>query len=199
MCWPLCLSSPSTSEVPAECRHWMDKVLEMNLIRRATMEDAAVIAAVQVAAWKSAYSGLVDQELLDGMSAAALTAGWRGQMIANRPSSGLWVATTGGDVAGYANFGPSQDPDATEMTGEVMAIYVRPSSWSTGAGSALLERMVTEMKSAGFDEATLWVLTANKRARAFYGRAGWASDGNERRHRIESTFLQEVRYRTSLL
>jgi len=163
------------------------------------MDDAPAVAAVQEATWKAAYTGLVDQGLLDGMNVASLTAGWRGQMMANRPRSGLWIASAADEIIGFGNFGPSQDPDADEKIGEVMAIYVQASSWSTGAGGGLLARMVAEMKVAGFEEATLWVFAENIRARAFYEREGWAFDGHERRHRIENTFMQEVRYRTVLL
>ena len=89
---------------------------------------------------------------------------------------------------------PSRDERGV---GELYAIYVEPSSWSTGAGRALIERAEQELAER-YDQATLWVLEDNPRARGFYERAGWTSDGGRKAEERLGVRAPEVRYRKRL-
>ena len=95
---------------------------------------------------------------------------------------------------GFVSVGPSRD---VEGAGEVYAIYVEPSAWSTGAGRALLERAEQQLGGA-YDEATLWVLEDNPRARRFYELAGWETDGERKAEERWGVRAPEVRYRKRL-
>jgi GNAT superfamily N-acetyltransferase len=86
--------------------------------------------------------------------------------------------------------GPSRD---RAPGGELYAIYVDPDSWSTGVGRALIAR-AEERLAEEYDEATLWVLDDNPRARRFYERAGWAPDGASKREERLGVAALEVRY-----
>lgn len=111
----------------------------------------------------------------------------------------MFVAERGVDVIGFASVGPSRDPDADEDVGEVYAVYVLPAEWSRGVGRRLLHGAEEAMRSAGFREATLWVLDDNPRARRAYEAAGWALDGAEKEDVVlGSVSITEVRYRTAL-
>ena len=54
------------------------------------------------------------------------------------------------------------------------------------------------MGSAAPTEATLWVLTGNKRARRFYEQHGWTADGAQKTDWRGDVRLDEVRYRRTL-
>lgn len=69
-----------------------------------------------------------------------------------------WVATEGGDVVGYARFGPGWLDD----------LYVAPAHGGRGVGSALID-VVKARLPQGF---SLWVFEANERARGFYAHHG---------------------------
>jgi ribosomal protein S18 acetylase RimI-like enzyme len=43
----------------------------------------------------------------------------------------------------------------------VLAVHVDPDVTGRGVGGALLDRAVEELASAGYDLATLWVVTGN--------------------------------------
>ena len=77
------------------------------------------------------------------------------------------------------------------------AIYVDPAAWSTGAGRALMEHAEAEL-IASYDEATLWVLDDNPRARRFYELAGWETDGERKAEERWGVRAPEVRYRKRL-
>ena len=149
---------------------------------------------MHVETWQAAYRGVVSDEGLDALDVAERTERWRGNLSAPVAARTI-VAERDGEVVGFAGFGPDSDGGAE---GELYAIYVHPSAWSTGAGRALMERVETELH-ADYDEAILWVLRDNPRARRFYERAGWTLDGGEKvLDWGAAAGLVEVRYRKRL-
>lgn len=121
---------------------------------------------------------------------------WRAQLEALPERATALVAEEDGAVLGYASCGPSRDDEAT---GEIYAIYVLPVEWGRGAGAKLMAAGLEALRSAGFGEATLWVLEGNPRARGFYERGGWRLDGATRTHNMLGVEAVEVRYRVSLI
>jgi ribosomal protein S18 acetylase RimI-like enzyme len=51
------------------------------------------------------------------------------------------------------------------------------------------------LRCRGFDEAVLWVLETNERARRFYEKAGWKTDGQTKTEERGPVVLNDVRYR----
>jgi GNAT superfamily N-acetyltransferase len=96
------------------------------------------------------------------------------------------------EIIGYASYGPERDVDGTptslcpadtdspdECIAELYALYVAPAWWSTGTGRALMERVLSEVRSEGYPRITLWVLEENARARRFYERSGFRVAGEK--------------------
>jgi RimJ/RimL family protein N-acetyltransferase len=54
------------------------------------------------------------------------------------------------------------------------------------------------LRRLGFEEATLWVLEDNPRARRFYEIAGWRPDEIVKEDEFLRTRVREVRYRIEL-
>jgi GNAT superfamily N-acetyltransferase len=159
-------------------------------IRRATARDAKDIAGVQERGWQAAYRHVFPPAELD-RGGFIYVARWRDRL--RRPPTGwaTFVAVRDNAIVGFASIGPSRD---IARAGELYAIYVEPSAWSTGAGRALLERAEVELRSA-HNQATLWVLEENPRARRFYERAGWQLDGGRKAEERWGVRAPEVRYR----
>lgn len=169
-------------------------------LRLADPRDAAAIAALHLRAWQWAYAGLIPSAYLGGLSSrlAERERLWRGWLTP--PSDArTWVAEKAGRIVGFVTVGPSGDPDATEQTGEVRALYLDPDVVGTGLGRALFTRAQDDLRQHGSDDATLWVLDTNARARRFYAAAGWQPDGATRTERIGGVDLLERRYRGRLL
>jgi ribosomal protein S18 acetylase RimI-like enzyme len=161
-------------------------------VRPATVADAPAMGRLHVRAWQAAYRGHMPDDYLDGLRADERAAGWERALGRERPRGAVLVAERAGEVVGFAALGPSPDP---EGAGELFSINVDPNHWGTGAGRALLEAAQEELARLGFAETVLWVLPANARARRFYERAGWASDGTERTVDVLGVTVGEVRYR----
>lgn len=166
----------------------------MNMTPRvAVSSDALGIARVQVAAWQAAYRGLMEQSLLDSLDPAAKVRSW--ETFTTAPEHQVFVVEDGSRIAGYAHVCASRDePDSA--TGEVASIYVLPSLWRKGLGTALLRTAERALIAQGHHSITLWVLEANTLARQFYERSGYLADGAAKLH--PKSGLRELRYRRSV-
>ena len=165
------------------------------VIRAATVEDARAIAEIHVAGWRAAYRGQMPDAVLDGLSIDRRTEQWTQRIGAPvPPEQRTWVSWDGARVTGFANTGPSRDADARPGMAELFAIYVDPSAWGTGAGRALLAHAAADVSERGFAGMSLWVLGTNARARRFYERAGFRTDGEEKTATFGGAVLQELRY-----
>jgi ribosomal protein S18 acetylase RimI-like enzyme len=163
------------------------------IIRPATLDDARAIAGIHVRSWRAAYRGLVPAELLASLSVERREAMWR--TAVGSPDIAVLVADRDGAVVGFVEVGATHDLEGDpSTTGEVMAIYVDPDVYGQGAGRSLMEGAVDELGRRGFVRATLWVFTANDRARRFYERVGWRPDGATKIDQYGDAHLHEVRY-----
>lgn len=132
-------------------------------IRTATVADALAVETVRVTSWRLAYRGIVTDSYLDAM----MIDPHRRVSIIKAGRATTLIALQGSDPVGMAVFGPSRDDDINGV--ELYAIYVLPSAWRAGVGSALL--------TACGPPGSVWVLQDNERAQAFYVRHGFARDG----------------------
>jgi ribosomal protein S18 acetylase RimI-like enzyme len=161
-------------------------------VRRASVSDAADIAAIHVRTWQVAYAHIFGSERLAGMDVAARTGQWRRWL---ERGDDVFVADDEGLIDGFAWIGRSRDSDGE---GELYAIYALPEAWGSGAGPALMRAGVDGLREAGYGEAILWVLDDNPRARRFYEREGWQLDGGRKEDDFLGLRVAEVRYRIRL-
>jgi ribosomal protein S18 acetylase RimI-like enzyme len=178
-------------------------------IRRAVPSDAAVIAAVHIRSWQSAYRGLLPDSYLDqlGLELERRTQFWSSVITSPTiPGNEIWVvdisvsevdSESQSEVKGFATIGPTRDSDLAGA-GEVYAIYLDPQSWGQGLGRALFAHVSDRLAALEYSTAMLWVLESNARARRFYELAGWTADGATRVETRPGFELHDVRYRKSL-
>ena len=166
------------------------------MIRLAVPSDVDEIARVHVKAWQSAYRGQMPDAYLDGLDSSKRAAMWAKAIEAR--DTILLVATAAEALVGFCSLLPSRDADASPTAAEVAAIYVDPTFWRAGVGTSLLTASFDFLRQRSLTEVTLWVLTSNTSARAFYEARGFATDGQTK---IEQRFgfpIHETRYRRPL-
>jgi|SRR5579872_222700 len=169
-------------------------------IRPASVEDAASIAEVHIRSWQWAYRGLLPDDFLDRLHETLDRRRelWT-RIIGGEPGSQrTWVVEEADRILGFASDGPSRDEDASPGTGEIGGIYLLPEAVGKGIGRDLFARASDDLRALGFEEATLWVLETNARARRFYEAAGWRPDGATKVEERPRVILDEVRYRARL-
>jgi ribosomal protein S18 acetylase RimI-like enzyme len=62
-------------------------------------------------------------------------------------------------------------------TFHVNTLFVQPAHRQQGIGKALLERLMTDARAAGYTRFQLWVHTGNLVARRLYERSGFTEQG----------------------
>src|SRR5436309_14520099 len=103
----------------------------VSLVRPAEVEDAAAIAAVHVATWRSTYRGLLPDDFLDSLDESGYEERWR--RILGEPSSRVYVASDGPQVVGFASCGRERAGD-DGLSGYLYAIYVGQEAQGLGHG-----------------------------------------------------------------
>lgn len=169
-------------------------------VRPARVADVAAMARLHARSWRSTYTGLLPDPLIDHVVAAEArrTERWRQRLADLTTDGAAFVAEHEGRVVGLAFWGPSADDDASPAMAEVQAIYLDPDAIGLGIGRALFAATVADIMQRGYPAATLWVLEANIRARQFYEAAGWRADGAAKTVERPGGTLDEVRYRCDL-
>ena len=160
------------------------------LIRPADAADAEAIAEVHIASWRGAYTGVVAEEYLDSLDQDTRAAEWRTNLAT--PGMRSWVAREEDRVRGFITLGPSRDVDAGLGALEIYAIYLEPAAWGSGIARELLRTVTGEVPPS--TPLSLWVLADNDRARHFYRRHGFVTDGIDRIDEIGGVGYRQVRY-----
>ena len=159
----------------------------MLTVRGARPDDAPDIVRINIRAWREAYAGIVPEDVLAAMDEAERIERYRERLSQWSPFENV-VAVDAGRTVGYTAFGPYRvgrhEAMLSRRVGEVLAIYVDPSRWGTGAGRTLMDATLARLAARGFTSVRLWVLTDNAQARRFYERAGFTADGARAGHPI---------------
>jgi len=163
----------------------------------AVAADARAIAEIQVSSWREAYASIVPSDYLASMSVERREVMWSECIAKGIPE--VLVASEAGVVCGWLSFGPCRDEGAPGATAEIWALYVSPSSWSSGAGRLLWRHAKALMRAQGFTACSLWVFPQNDRAITFYRKAGFVHDGSAPQHfELGGAPLHEVRWVTRI-
>lgn len=158
------------------------------VLRDATAADAAAVAEIVVTTWRAAYTGMVPDDVLAGLSVPEHQARWETWLPVEPPS---FCLVAGSPPVGFVAGGLQGD-------GEIYTLYVLPSAWRRGVGATLLAAATARLRDAGATAAGLWVLRDNTPARSFYEALGWTATGQERPERMHGVDLPAVRYTTRL-
>ncbi|MPZ97752.1 MAG: GNAT family N-acetyltransferase [Dehalococcoidia bacterium] len=168
------------------------------ILRRAGSADAEGIARVHVRSWQAGYQGIIPKAILDRLRISTRARRWaRNVEHARSRGHHVWVAERGGEIVAFAITGPGRNEDTLNL-GELHAIYLLPDEWGAGTAARMLELAVTQFRHEGRPAAVLWVLEQNRRARRFYERYGWHTDGAEDVTRVGAYPLLQLRYQHDL-
>jgi ribosomal protein S18 acetylase RimI-like enzyme len=140
-----------------------------------------------VAAWRT-YQGIVPRCVLDSVADEPERARWLRTVLGSDDCTTVIAERDMSQALGFCRYG--SDPD-DHLRGHIYSLYVRPSASGAGLGTRLLRHVLNELEEQDLQPVTLWVFRENLRARAFYERLGFASDGAER---VEDEFrVPEIR------
>lgn len=147
-------------------------------VREATRDDVPAIARVQVDTWRTTYTGVMPNEYLARLSYEERQRRWETNFdeAAADESKFLLVAEDDGEIVGFANGGPARETDLADS--EIYAIYVSAQRHRRGHGRALISRLATMLKGAGFTSVIVRVLAHNPACK-FYEALGGRNASSE--------------------
>ncbi len=143
-------------------------------LRRATVEDAAAIAAVRVESWQATYRGMIPDTYLDDMRIEDSALQWRQILQAMTAAADricVYVAESEGQVIGFASGMMLPEPKLG-MQAELTAIYLRPAWQRSGIGRRMLQKVARTLEAQGAESLLVWVISGNAIARNFYEELG---------------------------
>lgn len=149
-------------------------------IRTADRADAAGIADVHVASWRAGYAGVLPESVLYADDFESSRHDWWSRWELGDRQRVEVSERADGRIVGFSTFGPERARDGMPPgRGEIYAFYFHPGAWGGAAASGLFRHSEQLLRDDGYAAATLWVLAANPRARAFYEKHGWTATGVE--------------------
>ncbi len=140
------------------------------MIRLGVPADAAEVARVFVQAWRGGYRGLVDDRIIDGLDATVWSLNFARRLADDALTTIVWPAED--CLLGFAI---SRVDQQFSNVGYLASLYVDPAASGRGIGSALLAEVLQAFRRDGLTTGSLWVFSANHRARRLYERWGFAA------------------------
>jgi GNAT superfamily N-acetyltransferase len=144
-------------------------------LRQPSPADGERLARMHYGSWRDAYASFLPPEFWGGETERRWISSWIAKLQSPQPGSATWTALRDGEVLGFATVGHARrnpTAGAPVRDRELWSIYVRTSEYGSGLADRLLEAVLPQRAPA-----ELWVFEANDRARRFYSRHGFKSDG----------------------
>lgn len=160
------------------------------MVRTAELSDAAAIARVHVASWRSTYRDLLPDAFLASLTEPGYTDRWK--RVLAEGSSRVYVVQEPEEVVGFASGGRERAGESG-YAGELYAIYVMDGYQRRGHGRELVRAVVGGLREMGLEDMIIWVLKDNLAARQFYERLGGVYVRSQP-ITIGAATLQEVSY-----
>ena len=144
--------------------------MENIIIRNIEEKDIPNVVDIQIDGWKSAYKGIVDDNILKSMN--------RNERIAKRKNdykeNGFIVAELNNQVVGFCRYIDSNKftQDIPNIDCELLALYVKPKLKYNGIGTRLFQFVINDFKSKNKNKMILWCLKDNEPSKKFYTKMG---------------------------
>jgi len=147
------------------------------LIRDATLDDAEVMARIQVDGWNRAYASFIPDQLPASYDIGVRQAQWHERLAAPVPGTVHLVAAEADAILAIASGGPPLrdevivEGDTDAYTSQVYGLYVTPARYGGGIGRRILGELATRLARQGNQNLCLWAFELNP-YRGFCDRLG---------------------------
>jgi ribosomal protein S18 acetylase RimI-like enzyme len=131
------------------------------LVRSAGVDDATAIAVVHIDTWRTAYRGIVPDEILNRLEVGRRSARWREFLSDSKGKTAAWVAeTTSGEVVGFVSCGPTTD-EKIGFDAEIYCLYILEEFQKRGIGKTLFLTAAKWLCDRDFRSMMLWAFEDN--------------------------------------
>jgi GNAT superfamily N-acetyltransferase len=154
-------------------------------IEKAIPEDALGIAIVNVYTWRTAYSGLIPDKIIDSRIDRVIEIANRNR-IDIEESNTFIVAKEDNTIIGFAWYGESRNEEFVD-SGEIYALYVLSGFQEKGIGRDIFTLCIEELKKLGCSSVIINCLEGNN-SMEFYKHMG-GKVVSKRKDKIQGVYL----------
>jgi GNAT superfamily N-acetyltransferase len=150
------------------------------MIRKATINDSARIAEIDVISSRYAYKSIVSEKcLLEDLSVEKRIPVYENWISKNIFDLYVYEDPDTGMLKGMMGIGMCEDDDEKESF-ELHFLYVDPACMRMGVGYEMLRFYEQIGKERGFRKYVIWVLEDNDIGKSFYEKNHYCPDGKEK-------------------
>lgn len=128
-------------------------------------EHCEDLGKLHVKLWKEAYEHVFSKEFLDSLDPAKRARMWRNNLLEKKQMR--LVVSHNDQLIGFCGAGPARE-EGMGYRGEIYAIYLLKEYYGRGLATEMMKRMFEFLTIEGYENAYVWVLEDNPRARSFY-------------------------------
>lgn len=144
-------------------------------IRKVQQGDELNLAYIQIESWKAAFQDILSAEILQQATDLTHATAIYKQLLDENIGNG-YILEVNSQPHCIAWWGKARDNDMSDYA-ELICIHSLQDNWRKGCGTQMMNRIMDDMKAAGYDKVMLWVFTNNVRARKFYESCGFVTYG----------------------
>lgn len=144
-------------------------------IRKVQQGDELNLAYIQIESWKAAFQDILSAEILQQATDLTHATAMYKQLLDENIGNG-YILEVNSQPHCIAWWGKARDNDMSDYA-ELICIHSLQDNWRKGYGTQMMNRIMDDMKAAGYDKVMLWVFTNNVRARKFYESCGFVTYG----------------------
>lgn len=145
------------------------------IIRKVQQGDELNLAYIQTESWKAAFQDILSAEILQQATDLTHATAMYKQLLDENIGNG-YILEVDSQPHCIAWWDKARDNDMSDYA-ELICIHSLQDNWRKGCGTQMMNRIMDDMKAAGYDKVMLWVFTNNVRARKFYESCGFATYG----------------------
>lgn len=140
-------------------------------IRKVKNGDEKILAYIQTESWKSAFNTILSKEDLEKYTNIDKAIEMYNKLLSENIGNGYILSIN--DVPHCIAYWDKARDEEMKGYSEIICIHSLFSNWGKGYGSMMMEYILREIKTAGFNKVMLWVFEENNRARKFYENHGF--------------------------
>ena len=167
----------------------MDKSVS---IRRVKAGDEDSLALVQTESWKEAFREIVPADILSQCTEIERAAEMYKMLLAENKGNG-YILELDGRPHCIAWWDAAREENMRGFA-ELICIHSLRDNWHKGYGKMMMERVLDDVRRAGYSKLMLWVFDSNVRAIRFYEAHGFAASGKKRPAlgAVEEMYIKEM-------
>ncbi len=161
-------------------------------IRKVKKGDENILACIQTESWKEAFKDIVPDELLLKCTEKERAAAMYKRLLEEHKGNG-YILELDGEPHCIAWWDESREKNMPEYA-ELICIHSLKDNWHKGYGSMMMDRVLGDVKAAGYSKIMLWVFDNNMRAIKFYEAHGFNASGQKKPAlgAVEEMYVREI-------